>query len=148
MPAKQHGTAYLYGIPETPLEQATILSIRYSHQKENVDVVPDQKGRRASLRADDQTDAVELSRRFQQPTGLEPTDIVRLILPERAIVDEVRLNGTRLLPASQPLWRLPLQPGMNQIVIRTRARPGAGWNDWSEPVALEIHDESCESLSP
>lgn len=64
MAATQYGTAYLYGIPETPITASTILSVRYGKQHENIAVTEDQDGNRVARRADDKTTSLEITCRI------------------------------------------------------------------------------------
>jgi hypothetical protein len=66
------------------------------------------------------------TRRFGRPGGLEPGDVVLLVVTEPAVAAEVALNAVCLPPLSADVGRweqdiTPLLRGRNELVVRVAA---------------------------
>lgn len=65
MAAKQHGTAYVYGVDQTNPTAAQILSTGLKKSDRNADKVPNSQGQIVSERDDDQLDVLEMELRYE-----------------------------------------------------------------------------------
>lgn len=65
MAAKQHGTAYVYGVDTTNPTAAQIVSIGLKKSDRNTDKVTNSSGQVVSERDDDQLDVLEMELRYE-----------------------------------------------------------------------------------